>query len=243
MTLLGRVTRAIKLLLFLTALALVALIALSYLRERPQDLPWTELRLDQPIGLFTGRKLANLENDFGGCQILLDQAGVIYEPLPPVGADRCVRNDNIRLLKPQSGQISFAPSNLAPSCPVAAALTIWQDQVVQPAAMEAFGQRVATIRHLGSYSCRTIAGGDGWSEHATANAIDVAAFTLMDGTVISLSGHWEEGGQKAAFLRTVRDGSCDLFSSVLSPDYNAAHADHFHFDQASRGTMGYRICR
>lgn len=243
MTLLRRVSRTIKLLLFLTVLALIALIALSYLRERPQDLPWTELRLDQPIGFFTGRKLANLENDFAGCQILLDQVGVIYQPLPPVGTGQCVRDDNIRLLKPQAGQIGFAPSNVAPSCPVVAALTIWQDQVVQPAAIEVFGQRVATIRHFGSYSCRTIAGGDRWSEHATANAIDVAAFILTDGTVISLSEHWDESAQKAAFLRTVRDGSCDLFSSVLSPDYNAAHADHFHFDQASRGTMGYRICR
>lgn len=243
MTLLGRVRSAIKLLLFLAALALVALIALSYIRDRPQDLPWTDLRLDQPIGMFTGRKLANLDNDFARCQILLDEVGVVYEPLPPVGTDQCVRDDNIRLLKPQPGQISFVPQTIAPSCPVAAALTIWQDQVVQPAAMATFGQRVATIRHLGSYSCRTIAGGDSWSEHATANAIDVAAFILADGTVISLSDHWDEGGRKAAFLRTVREGSCDLFSSVLSPDYNAAHADHFHFDQASRGAMGYRICR
>lgn len=243
MTLLGRVRRAIKLLLVLTALALVALIALSYLRQRPQDLPWTELRLDQPIGMFTGRKLANLENDFARCQTLLDQAGVLYEPLPPVGTDQCVRDDNIRLLKPQTGHINFAPSNVAPSCPVAAALTIWQDQMVQPAAIVAFGQPVTTIRHFGAYSCRTISGGDRWSEHATGNAIDVAAFVLADGTVISLSGHWDEGGDKAAFLRTIRDGSCDLFSSVLSPDYNAAHADHFHFDQASLRTMGYRICR
>ena len=42
---------------------------------------------------------------------------------------------------------------------------------------------------------------------------------------------------------TVRDGACDLFATVLSPDYNAAHADHLHFDQAMRGAMGWRGCR
>ena len=47
----------------------------------------------------------------------------------------------------------------------------------------------------------------------------------------------------AAFLREVRDGACDLFATVLSPDYNAAHADHFHLDQAARGAIGWRGCR
>jgi hypothetical protein len=28
---------------------------------------------------------------------------------------------------------------------------------------------------------------------------------------------------------------------VLSPDYNAAHRDHFHFDQATRGFGS--VCR
>nr|WP_328730168.1 extensin family protein [Falsiroseomonas algicola] len=28
----------------------------------------------------------------------------------------------------------------------------------------------------------------------------------------------------------MRDGACRWFRAVLSPDYNAAHADHFHFD-------------
>ncbi len=44
-------------------------------------------------------------------------------------------------------------------------------------------------------------------------------------------------------LREVRDGACDLFATVLSPDYNAAHRDHLHLDQAERGEMGWRACR
>jgi len=82
-----------------------------------------------------------------------------------------------------------------------------------------------------------------FSEHATANALDVAGFTLADGRSISVLRDWTGDGEDAQFLRAVRDGACDLFSTVLSPDYNAAHRDHFHFDQADRGTTGWRACR
>ena len=78
---------------------------------------------------------------------------------------------------------------------------------------------------------------------ATADAVDIAAFRLADGTAISIVADWAEPGAKAAFLHRVRDGGCDLFATVLSPDYNAAHADHVHFDQAQRGAFGWRGCR
>ncbi len=35
---------------------------------------------------------------------------------------------------------------------------------------------------------------------------------------------------RAAFLREVRDGACQYFQAVLSPDYNRVHRSHFHFD-------------
>ncbi len=221
-----------------------ALIGYSILLEdRPQDLPWTELRLDQPIGFFTGRKLAGLDGEYGTCQRLLDQAGVSYRPFPATGANQCRRDQNISLLSSGEGGVQYSPSRLAPSCPVVAALTIWENQVVQPAAIEFFGQKVSQIKHLGSFSCRPIAGTDNWSEHANANAIDIAGFTLADGQEILLINHWESSDAKAQFLKKVRDGSCNLFATVLSPDYNAAHADHFHLDQAKRSRIGYRMCR
>ena len=42
----------------------------------------------------------------------------------------------------------------------------------------------------------------------------------------------------AGFLREVRDGACRYFDVVLGPDYNQAHADHFHLDRG-----GGRACR
>ena len=228
---------------FFVALVALLIVYAEFLKDRPQDLPWTDLQLDQPIGFFTGRKLAGLNGELTKCRGLLNQAGVPHQPFPPTGRDQCRRDQNIEILSSNSGGVDYSPARLAPSCPVVAALTIWEDQVVQTAAMELFGQKIKRIKHLGSFSCRSIAGTDRWSEHATANAIDIAGFTLADGQEISLIRHWDGDDPKARFLRQVRNGSCDLFATVLSPDYNAAHADHFHLDQAKRGAFGNRLCK
>jgi len=227
---------------FVTLVALLLVYA-EILKDRPQDLPWTDLDLNQPIGYFTGRKLAALDGRYQQCRQLLDAANFPYRPFPPTGNDQCQRNQNVNLLSSNTDRIKFSPVRLAPSCSVAAALAIWEDQVVQPAALQLFGQKVTHIQHFGSFNCRPIAGTDRWSEHATGNAIDIAGFTLADGERINLLRDWDANDPKARFLRVVRDGSCDLFSTVLSPDYNAAHADHFHLDQAQRAVLGNRLCR
>lgn len=219
-------------------------LAFAWLRARPQDLPWTPLRLDQPIGLFTGRKLASLTSSRDECLALLGRTGLKFEPLPPAGSGQCLLPDRVRLA-PAQDMLSLSPASVAPSCPVVAALALWNWQVVQPAAQAALGTQVRTVEHLGSFSCRPIYGrkGAAWSEHATADAIDVAGFVLADGRRISVLRDWDDAGDKGLFLRMVRDGACRVFSTVLSPEYNAAHRDHLHMDQAERGSMGARACR
>ncbi|MDR6851667.1 hypothetical protein J2Y54_001160 [Sphingomonas sp. BE123] len=224
----------------------LALLVYAMLRNRPQDLPWTKLDLSQPIGMFTGRKLTALTGDFPACRAVLDKAGIRYTALPArIEWEGCGYTDAVRFTKGGPRRIGFAPADLGVSCPVAAGLAVWEWEVVQPAAQRIFGQRVAEIEHFGSYNCRRMYNREGasWSEHATADAVDIAAFRLADGTRITLIGDWAGEGPKAQFLRAVRDGGCDLFATVLSPDYNEAHRDHFHFDQAERGAMGWRACR
>jgi hypothetical protein len=241
-----RLLGLIKLLLLLALIAFGALLLYGWAREHPQDLPWTRLDLTQPIGAFTGRKLTGLVGEGERCQALLEQAGVTFTPLPPhQPSAQCGYDDAVRFRGGGARTIEWRPSDLATSCPVAASMALWEWHVVQPAALEHFGTRVAAIDHFGSYSCRRLYGrtDGGWSEHATANAIDVAGFRLEDGSRISVLGDWHGDGARAAFLRDVRDGACRLFATVLSPDYNQAHRDHFHFDQAERGQFGWRGCR
>jgi hypothetical protein len=214
-----------------------------YVRDHPQDVPWTQLQLTDPVGRFTGRKLAGLQGESQRCRELLSLAGADYVATPPRrdGAN-CGYSNGMRL---RGEQLDFAPAGPVAACPVAAAIFLFENQVLQPAAIHHFGQRVARIAHAGTYSCRRLYGRSegSFSEHATANAFDITGFVLENGRTVSVERDWGHRTPPGAFLRTVRDGACDLFSTVLSPDYNEAHADHLHFDQAQRGSAGWRVCR
>ena len=244
--------RAIIVLLMLAAL-LVA--ARAWLADHPQHDPWAPLDLTDPPGWATKTKLAALRSDPAECRAVLARSGVAFEPLAPTGEGACARPDRIVL-----ADAPLVPGSPATTCPVAAGVELWLQQSVEPAARAILGSPLARIEHLGTYSCRRVGGGESgrWSEHATGNAIDIAAFVLADGRRISVLADWggadEEGGlddeggtdggkgeAEEAFLRTVRGGACDIFGTVLSPDYNAAHVDHFHLDQAARGFGG--VCR
>ena len=238
--------RWVKLALLLGLLGFGGLLLYGHARRHPEDVPWTKLDLGQPVGLFTGRKLAALSDEPAACRALLTRAGIRYTSLPArSGGPQCGYDEAIRFRGGGSLGVGWRPSDLGTSCPVAAALALWEWHVVQPAALEHFGAEVAAIDHFGSYSCRRLYGREsgGWSEHASANAVDVAAFRLEDGRRISVVADWKGDGPKARFLRDVRDGACRLFATTLSPDYNAAHRDHLHLDQAGRGAMGWRACR
>ena len=237
--------RWLRLILFLGIGVFAAMLLYGYARTHPEDLPWTPLDLSQPVGAFTGRKLAGLSGEGERCKALLTRAGVCFNSLPPRSAGaRCGYDDAVRFARGGALGIDYVPADLGTSCPVASALALWEWHVVQPAALEHFGVEVAAIDHFGSYSCRRIYGrSDGrWSEHAAANAVDIAAFRLADGRRISVLRDWDDEGAKAEFLRDVRDGACRLFATVLSPDYNEAHRDHLHLDQAARGEAGWRMC-
>lgn len=237
-----RVHRGIRWLALALLLIVLGFILYAFARQRPQDLPWTPLDLNQPIGLFTGRKIVALTKRPDECRALLARAGVGFDRADPFGEGQCLVDDGLKL-GAGSRTIMLQPDNPKMACPVAAGLALWEWHVVQPAARRIFGQRVDVVDQLGVWNCRRIAGSTSMSQHSTADAIDIAGFRLADGTKITVLDDWNEGGKKAAFLREVRDGTCDLFSVVLSPDYNAAHADHLHIDQTDRGAFGRRSCR
>ena len=241
-----RLRRIVAWLVALGLAGLGGLLLYGHARAHPEDLPWTELDLSRPIGAFTGRKLADLADEGGRCADLLEQAGIRFVRLPPRSAGRqCGYRHAVRFARGGALAIGYRPADLGTNCAVAAALALWEWHVVQPAALRHFGREVATIEHFGSYSCRRLYGRDqgAWSEHARANAVDIAGFTLADGRRVDVMRDWETDGPRGAFLEEVRDGACRLFATVLSPDYNAAHRDHLHFDQAERGGFGWRGCR
>lgn len=226
--------------LVMTLLVLMGLVLAgrAWLAANPGDNPWAPLDLRDAPGWTTQKKLAALRADPAECRVVLTRSAVAFTALPPAGEGTCARPD--RTVLPD---LPLSPAPPPTTCAVGAASEVWIKQGVKPAAQEVLGSPLARIEHYGAYSCRRLYGrGSGaWSQHATGNAIDIAAFVLADGTRISVLRDWEGEGAKARFLRRVRDSACRVFGTVLSPDYNAAHRDHFHLDQQGRGIGG--VCR
>ena len=177
----GRILRAVRIVLVLAIAGFLGLLLYGHARRHPEDVPWTKLDLGRPIGAFTGRKLAALGGEDAQCRGLLRRAGIPFTALPARRAGpQCGYDGAIRFRPGGALAIAWRPADLGTSCPVAAALALWEWHVVQPAALEHLGTKVAAIDHFGSYSCRRLYGraSGGWSEHASANAVDIAGFQI-----------------------------------------------------------------
>jgi hypothetical protein len=143
------------------------------------------------------------------------------------------------------GRIRMQPAAML-RCPMVPVVERWVREVVEPAARAHLGQPVVELKVAASYSCRPInhQSGGRLSEHGHANALDISAFKLADGNAVTVEGGWTGGGRERAFLRAVHRGACEQFMTVLGPDADSHHRDHFHLDLARRGQDGTgRICR
>lgn len=166
------------------------------------------------------------------CFSKLSKANVRFSPLPNRNfSGGCSQIDSIKLL-----DVGADVTNLGPvRCELAAHFAAWTEYAVKRAARKYLGSDLKRIETMGSYSCRNIAGSGRLSQHAHANAIDVSAFVLNDGRRITVENHWKSGGNKRKFFAAIHNSACKRFGTVLSPNYNAAHYNHFHFDMSGNG--------
>jgi len=199
--------------------------------------PWAVLSVDEAPGWLTRHKLERLDDAPAACLAVLEQATMRFMPV----ADRamgsgCGFNNAVRIehTSMQVGQ----PFTL--SCPAAVSLALWERHALQPAALSILGSSVRRMEHYGSFACRNVYGRESGrrSQHATADALDVAGFVLEDGRRITVAAHWRSDDERAVFLRSIHDQACGFFDSVFGPEYNTAHADHLHLDRGP-----YRVCR
>jgi len=166
------------------------------------------------------------------CFAKLQSQAVSFTPLPDRNfGGGCNAINSVKLL-----DIGVPATGLgAMTCNLAANFAAWARYGVQPAARVVFGAEIEKIETFGTYNCRPIAGSGKLSEHAHSNAIDVSAFVLSDGRRITVQQGWHGDKQTRQFLSLIHASACKRFKTVLSPDYNAAHHDHFHFDMGGRG--------
>ena len=212
--------------------------------------PWAPLDVMAPPNFLTDYKLSRARATPAACLASLAQTGMAYDLLPDrVTGPGCGFDNAVRL---RTTAVRIGPA-LPLSCPMALSFFMWERHALQPAAERNFGQRVAAVEHLGSYACRNINRGEGTppdapsgsrSRHATADALDISAFTLEGGRRITVLKDWGNGktaapqDPQAQMLAEAHAGACRFFHGVLGPDYNAVHRDHFHLE-----TGGYGMCR
>lgn len=141
------------------------------------------------------------------------------------------------------GSVSFSqPATLR--CGMAEPLREWIEDTVQPTAQRTFGESVVSVDIAASYSCRPRNNQRGakMSEHGYGNAIDIAAFTLESGRKVTVKQGWRGNSAERRFLATVHGEACGEFSTVLGPNSDANHRDHFHLDLQNRRS-GSKYCR
>lgn len=176
------------------------------------------------------------------CLSDLKSKSVKFAALPNQNfAGGCRTIDTIKLM-----DFGTPTTNLgAMTCPLAANFTAWAQNAVRPAAKQYLGSDVVRIETMGTYNCRNINGGrsDKLSQHAFGNAIDISAFVLRDGRRVSVLNGWRGPKSEQEFLRRLHQSACKRFGTVLGPDYNSAHANHFHFDMAQSMKDGSAYCR
>ncbi|MEQ8902643.1 MAG: extensin family protein [Roseovarius sp.] len=149
------------------------------------------------------------------------------------GIERAVRLESVH------GVRLSQPATL--TCPTARTLGQWVDRSAKPE-VGRMGGGLSGLRVVAHYACRTRNSQAGAliSEHGKGKAIDIAALQLRDGSEISVLDDWGRAS-KGRVLRRVHRQACGPFGTVLGPESDRFHRDHFHFDTAKH--RGGPYCR
>ncbi len=118
-------------------------------------------------------------------------------------------------------------------CSIAKALNSWVDEVAQPA----FDGSLVELQVAAHYICRSRNNikGAKISEHGKGRAIDISAFVLSNGKVLTVSDNYNR------LLRRIYKAACPYFRTTLGPGSDGYHENHFHFDTSARDGGAY--CR
>lgn len=178
------------------------------------------------------------------CEQELQAMGAQFEVIEPVGEDEAHCGAERAITLSSIAGITIEPAVIA-RCGMALAFAEWAQNVVAPMAELYLDDEATTIGTSGSYTCRFRRGGENsatFSQHAFANAIDVASVSFQERSPMLIRPPEENAEDERLFQAAIRGGGCAFFTTVLGPMTNAAHADHLHFDMAER-RGGFRLCQ
>ncbi len=91
------------------------------------------------------------------------------------------------------------------------------------------------IDHLGSFACRNITIVNRRGAVNTPRRTRWTSAVSVWRTVDALASCRAGGARLRARLAVLLSSSCHYFGNALGPEYNAAHANHFHFGMRGQG--------
>jgi hypothetical protein len=183
------------------------------------------------------------------CEKMLAGLDLVWRPDQPIGEPGgCGTPAPIAIA--EVAQIRIDPPATV-NCDFAKALHGWLSQSVQPMAQKQVGAGIVGIRNASSYACRrrNNASRGKLSEHAKANALDIAAFDFSRRAQITVAGGTSGLLQKIGlsgkgnFMKAVRKSACRYFNTVLGPGADRLHGDHFHVDLMRLRPGRFKMCR
>lgn len=180
--------------------------------------------------------------DIADCHAWLDLYGIAYT----VGPDRPGVDDPVTAMMPING-IPYAYAG-TPRTTMFGDCTLFRS--LAEAAPSLRARNIVEVTDLGVYNYRCIGSvgtppdcPNGISQHAFGNAIDLAVFEDADGETYNVTTDWVidpaddtcTAATTGAKDQLLHELICELKSRnvwniVLTPNYNAAHRDHFHVD-------------
>ena len=204
--------------------------------------PAAPLALDHRLTVISRWKLAALDDAPDSClAVLAAAADYPLEHLPLADYTPAAGCPLTNVVRVHQSQVEFS-SSFVMRCPLLVRWLMFEAQQLQPLAIEHLGSPVERVEHLGTFACRNVYGRETGrvSQHATASAFDIAGFVMQDGRQVNVLDDWdnETAPDSSQFLREVHQASCQYFGTVLGPEYNRAHANHFHMDISRFG-----LCR
>lgn len=174
------------------------------------------------------------------------QGKVEARMLPPLSDGQCGAQSPLELSAVlANGRMVPLSGAITTDCGMATAMPEWI-AAVDSYLMARENTTIAELVVGTSYMCRKVnnAAEGNLSFHAFADAIDVLGFRLEDGRTVTVEADWAEApSSEGRLLRYAHGAACSHFTTVLGPEANALHHDHFHLDLGCHGkTCTARLC-
>lgn len=187
----------------------------------------------QPTQVLFGRAKKRRGSVCGDLDIQGSKAADIPAKLQGCGLRNGVRVTSVAGVKLSQASLM--------NCDTAKALRKWVEDDVETAFGRG-GRKVVELRVAAHYACRTRNNRPGAkiSEHGRGKAIDISGFRLENGDFITVLKGWDARKTRRG-MRKIWRGACGPFGTVLGPNADRYHRDHFHLDTARH--RGGAYCR